>query len=51
LTNRVADRKLSSTRVLAMTCRRCAARPQFLQVLGEAALSRMLPLRWSLSPP
>jgi hypothetical protein len=36
---------------LAMTCRRCAARPQRLQVLGEAALSRMLPLRWSLAPP
>jgi hypothetical protein len=49
--DRVADRKSSSTGVLAMTCRRCAARPQLLQVLGEAALSGMLPLRWSLSPP
>jgi hypothetical protein len=37
--------------VLTMTCRRCAARPQLLEVLGEAALSRMLPLRWSLAPP
>jgi hypothetical protein len=30
---------------------RCAARRQLLGVLGEAALSWMLPLRWSLSPP